>query len=132
MFIKRVLLAIRPNSIDIKKLIKTTEQLCKFYNASFTLLHVVSKELTDFEMQEIREEANKLLKNVLVDAGVDGAPPERFGLRGLAGKVERHRRATFDFVYVALLLECVLEGPDGFLIFPIAAEGFTICNPGLW
>ena len=55
---------------NIKKLIKTTEQLCKFYNASFTLLHVVSKELTDFEMQEIREEANKLLKNVLVDAKV--------------------------------------------------------------
>ena len=69
-YISKVLLAIRPNSIDIKKLIKTTEQLCKFYNASFTLLHVVSKELTDFEIQEIREEANKLLKNVLVDAKV--------------------------------------------------------------
>ena len=63
-----MLLAIRPNSIDIKKLIKTTDQLCQFYNASFTLLHVVSKELSDFEIQEIRKKANELLKDIRTEA----------------------------------------------------------------
>ena len=63
-YITKVLLAIRPNSFDLKRLIETTDQLCEFYNASFTLLHVVSKELSDLEIQEIREKANELLKDL--------------------------------------------------------------------
>ena len=47
MFIKKVLLAIRPSSQDIKEIIETTDKICQFYNASFTLLHVVSDELSD-------------------------------------------------------------------------------------
>ena len=69
-YITKVLLAIRPNSIDIKKLIKTTDQLCQFYNASFTLLHVVSKELSDLDIQEIRKKANELLKDIRTEAEV--------------------------------------------------------------
>ena len=69
-YITKVLLAIRVNSIDIKRLIDTTDQLCQFYNASFTLLHVVSKELSDFEIQEIRKKANELLKDVRAEAEV--------------------------------------------------------------
>ena len=41
-YIREVVLAVRPNSKDIDKLIRTTANLCKFYNASFTLLHVLS------------------------------------------------------------------------------------------
>jgi amino acid transporter len=63
-YITKVLLAIRPNSIDLKRLIETTDQLCQFYNASFTLLHVVSKELSDLEIQEIRKKGNELLKDL--------------------------------------------------------------------
>ena len=65
-----MLLAIRPNSIDIKKLIKTTDQLCQFYNASFTLLHVVNKELSDFQIQQIRKKTNELLKDVRAEVEV--------------------------------------------------------------
>ena len=45
-YIRKVVLAVRPNSQDIKKLIDTTANLCKFYNASFTLLHVLNIEET--------------------------------------------------------------------------------------
>ena len=69
-YITKVLLAIRVNSIDIKRLIDTTDQLCQFYNASFTLLHVVSKELSDLEIQEIRKKANELLQDVRAEAEV--------------------------------------------------------------
>jgi len=69
-YITKVLLAIRPNSFDLKRLIETTDQLCEFYNASFTLLHVVSKELSDLEIQEIRGKANELLKDLKSEAEV--------------------------------------------------------------
>ena len=69
-YITRVLLAIRANSIDLKRLIETTDQLCQFYNASFTILHVVSKELSDPEIQEIRKKGNELLKDIRSEAEV--------------------------------------------------------------
>ena len=69
-YITKVLLAIRVNSVDLKKLIETTDQLCQFYNASFTLFHVVSKELSDPEIQEIRKKGNELLKDIRSEAEV--------------------------------------------------------------
>ena len=45
-YIREVVLAVRPNSKDIDQLILTTANLCKFYNASFTLLHVLSKDIS--------------------------------------------------------------------------------------
>ena len=70
MFIKRVLLAVRPNSIDIKKLIETTDKLCQFYKASFTLLHVLSKETTNVEIENIRKKANELILEVNAEVDV--------------------------------------------------------------
>jgi len=69
-YIARVLLAVRPDSFVIVELIKTTEKLCKFYNASFTLLHVVNNKTTDLEIEEINKKANELLRSVLVNTEV--------------------------------------------------------------
>ena len=70
MYIKSVLLAIRPSSKDIKELIKTTDKICKFYKASFTLLHVVNKDVANTEIENIRNKASTLISNVSVKADV--------------------------------------------------------------
>lgn len=70
MLIKKVLLAIRPSSMDIKEIAKTTNRICQFYNASFTLLHVVSDELTDDEMEKIRENTESLIASMNTKAEV--------------------------------------------------------------
>ena len=57
-----VLLAIRPNSRDSVKLIETTNKLCNYYNAEFTLLHVVPTNMTSDEVNYIKQKANDLLK----------------------------------------------------------------------
>ena len=59
-YISKVVLAVRPNSKDIKKLIETTANLCKFYNANFTLLHVLNNNKN---ISNIRKNANSLLTN---------------------------------------------------------------------
>ena len=58
----KVLLAIRPNSRDTVKLIETTNKLCKYYNAEFTLLHIVNANMTSEEINNIKQKANDLLK----------------------------------------------------------------------
>ncbi|MDG1349295.1 MAG: amino acid permease [Flavobacteriales bacterium] len=58
----KVLLAIRPNSRDSVKLIETTNKLCKYYNAEFTLLHVVNANMGSEQVNEIKLKANELLK----------------------------------------------------------------------
>ena len=60
-YIRKVVLAVRPNSKDSKKLIDTTANLCKFYKASFTLLHVISEGNTKKNLKKIKEESNSLL-----------------------------------------------------------------------
>ena len=60
-YISEVVLAVRPNSKDIEKLILTTANLCKFYNASFTLLHVFSKDSTIDNLEEIKKNSELLL-----------------------------------------------------------------------
>ncbi len=60
-YISKVVLAVRPNSKDIKKLIMTTANICKFYNASFTLLHVFSSENTNNKLKEIKNNSESLL-----------------------------------------------------------------------
>ena len=42
-YFSEIVLAIRPNSKDLKHLIKTTSQIAKFYKANFTLLHIISR-----------------------------------------------------------------------------------------
>ncbi|MBT5089585.1 MAG: universal stress protein, partial [Flavobacteriales bacterium] len=60
-YINKVVLAVRPNSKEIKKLIMTTANICKFYNASFTLLHVFSEDNTIDNLEEIKNNSDLLL-----------------------------------------------------------------------
>jgi amino acid transporter len=60
-YISKVVLAVRPNSKDIKKLINTTANVCKFYNASFTLLHVLSEDNTKAHLEKIKKNSDSLL-----------------------------------------------------------------------
>ncbi|MAW21061.1 MAG: hypothetical protein CMD16_01525 [Flavobacteriales bacterium] len=60
-YIRKVVLAVRPNSRDIGKLINTTANVCKFYDASFTLLHVISEENTKEKVKNIKKSTELLL-----------------------------------------------------------------------
>jgi len=60
-YIREVVLAVRPNSKDIDKLISTTANICKFYNASFTLLHVLSKDLSKGNLERVKNNSELLL-----------------------------------------------------------------------
>jgi len=60
-YIREVVLAVRPNSKDIDKLILTTANICKFYNARFTLLHVLSKNSSKFDLEKIKNNSDLLL-----------------------------------------------------------------------
>tara|TARA_B100000787_G_scaffold96651_1_gene71350 strand:+ start:146 stop:2356 length:2211 start_codon:yes stop_codon:yes gene_type:complete len=60
-YISEVVLAVRPNSKDIEKLILTTANVCKFYNASFTLLHVFSKDNNIDNLEDIKKNSELLL-----------------------------------------------------------------------
>ena len=62
-YIRKVVLAVRPNSKDIKKLIHTTANLSKFYNASFTLLHVLEENNQNDDIKNIMQNSNSLLSN---------------------------------------------------------------------
>ncbi|MAU37189.1 MAG: hypothetical protein CMD14_07450 [Flavobacteriales bacterium] len=62
-YIRKVVLAVRPNSKDIKKLIQTTANLSKFYNASFTLLHVLEENNQNDDIKNIMQNSNSLLSN---------------------------------------------------------------------
>jgi len=60
---EKVLLSIRHNSKDADKLIETTNSLCKYYNAEFTLLHVVEENIETKKLEIIRNSAQQKLKN---------------------------------------------------------------------
>ncbi|MEC7863972.1 MAG: APC family permease, partial [Bacteroidota bacterium] len=60
-YISEVILAVRPNSKDLNKLIYTTANLCKFYNANFTLLHVLSKDRNKDHFEKIQKQSDTLL-----------------------------------------------------------------------
>ena len=60
-YISKVVLAVRPNSKDIEKLILTTANVCKFYNSSFTLLHVMSDDYHIDNLEEIKKNSELLL-----------------------------------------------------------------------
>jgi amino acid transporter len=60
-YIKKVVLAVRPNSKEIKKLIDTTANLCNFYNANFTLLHVLNVEKNKRHTNKVKIKSESLL-----------------------------------------------------------------------
>ena len=57
------MLAVRPNSRDINKLIITVSNLCKFYNAEFTLLHVINMSQNSSDISNIKKTADSLLSD---------------------------------------------------------------------
>ena len=62
-YIRKVVLAVRPNSRDINKLIITVSNLCKFYNAEFTLLHVINMSQNSSDISNIKKTADSLLSD---------------------------------------------------------------------
>tara|TARA_B100000700_G_C14892004_1_gene783173 strand:- start:181 stop:1173 length:993 start_codon:yes stop_codon:yes gene_type:complete len=58
-YFSEILLAIRPNSKDLKKLIKTTAQIANFYKARFTLLHIISKNTTESNVLNLKKNAEE-------------------------------------------------------------------------
>lgn len=59
---ENILLALRPDSIDAKKLIKTTDIITKHYNTSFVMLHVIREGTTADELNKIKLNAEEKLK----------------------------------------------------------------------
>ncbi|MEE2931534.1 MAG: universal stress protein [Bacteroidota bacterium] len=62
-YIKKILLAIRPNSKDMEELIATTAHISKYHNASFTLLHAVNNETSNSNLAKTSISSKKLLEN---------------------------------------------------------------------
>ena len=59
-YISRVLLALRPGRKD-KNFIAIADRICQFYNASFTLLHVIPEDTKSEEVEQMEAVSNKLL-----------------------------------------------------------------------
>ena len=59
---ENILLALRPDSIDAKKLIKTTDIITKHYNTSFVMLHVMREGTKVDELNKIKLNAEEKLK----------------------------------------------------------------------
>jgi len=64
-YIKEIVLAVRPDSKEINKLVATTAHICKFYSAQFTLLHVLPKQVKKSQVKKIKEKSNLLLKEYI-------------------------------------------------------------------
>ena len=58
-YFSEIVLAIRPNSKDLKQLIKTTAQIANFYKARFTLLHIVSENNTESDLLKLKKSSEK-------------------------------------------------------------------------
>lgn len=64
--ISKVLLPLRPGRKD-KDFIAVVDRICKFYSASFTLLHVVSTDSTSETIELMEEKSTLLLSSVVSD-----------------------------------------------------------------
>ena len=58
---ENILLAIRPNSPDILKLIKATDKISRSFNTNFNMLHVVNSNITDDEINILKSTADQNL-----------------------------------------------------------------------
>ncbi len=67
--IGKVLLALRPGRKD-KNFIAVTDRICTFYNASLTLLHIVSENLSEEDENVMRNNSLNLLKKVPTNSSV--------------------------------------------------------------
>ena len=59
--ISKVVMALRPGRKD-KNFVAIADRICKFYNASLTLLHVVPETMTDDAIDQLTEGSKKLLQ----------------------------------------------------------------------
>jgi len=64
--ISRILLPLRPGRRD-KNFVAVVDRICKFYNASFTLLHVVPEDFSEEAIEQMQEVSERLLSNVASD-----------------------------------------------------------------
>jgi amino acid transporter len=62
-FIGRVLLAMRPGRQN-KNFVAVTDRICQFYNASFTLLHLVPEETSIEVSEQMENTSNEIIKKV--------------------------------------------------------------------
>lgn len=58
----RILLALRPGRSD-KNFVAVVDRICKFYNASFTLLHIVPEDFSEESVQQMKTGSEILLSN---------------------------------------------------------------------
>jgi amino acid transporter len=58
---ENILLAIRPNSPDILKLIKATDKISRSFNTNFNMLHVVNSNITEDEINILKSTADQNL-----------------------------------------------------------------------
>ena len=61
--ISKVVLALRPGRRD-KNFIAVADRICKFYNATLSLLHVVPKSMANDTIEQIKATSKKLLEKV--------------------------------------------------------------------
>lgn len=65
--ISRVLLPLRPGRKD-KNFVAIVDRICKFYNASFTLLHIVPEDFSDEDIQKMKNASNNILANTTMSS----------------------------------------------------------------
>ncbi len=63
-FVGRVLLAMRPGRQN-KNFVAVTDRICQFYNASFTLLHVVPEETSSEVLEQMENTSNQIIDKVV-------------------------------------------------------------------
>ena len=68
-YISKVLIALRPGHND-KKFIEVADRICQFYNASFSLLRIVSEDISEEDFEDIEATSNALLQSSKSDCEV--------------------------------------------------------------
>jgi len=63
-YIGKVLLALRPGRKD-KNFVAVASRICRFYNASLTLLHIVPTNITENEFNEMKTNSSHILRNAV-------------------------------------------------------------------
>ncbi len=61
-YISKVLIALRPGRND-QKFIEVADRISQFYKASFTLLRVVPEDISDDELEDLKETSERLLQS---------------------------------------------------------------------
>lgn len=68
-YITKILLALRPGRKD-KNFVAIVDRICKYYNASFTMLHVVPEDFPPVQAKEMKKNSEELITEVDSEGGV--------------------------------------------------------------